>query len=183
MPGSDNEVDRLLDRIKNDLPVSNCKGQKFIPRHDLRECLTRQKFGRVLDYHAIDILKLRTIEKSYLAIFVILWLIGKATSITSFIRRNDLSDAHLPFRNPDNWPDSCKEFFGAFFKLQWEFCAEEFNPDRLDDKELEDQSILPILTQDPLKEGPDSWTYKIQIHPDYNSLTPAVSRVVLQNHA
>ncbi|KNG49609.1 mitosis inhibitor protein kinase swe1 [Stemphylium lycopersici] len=174
MPGSENEVGRVLDHIINHLPVSNHKAQKFIPRYSLKGYLTREKIEKILNIYAIDILKSGTIEKSYLAVFAILLRIDEATSIPSFIRRNDLSDTHLPFRNSDHWPDPCKRFFAKFSRLQWEFCVEDFAPDRLDDKELDDQSILPILTQKPLKEGPDSWTYKIQIHPDYNSLTPVL---------
>jgi serine/threonine protein kinase len=136
--------------------------------------MTYERTGKLLESCCGDSLKCKTIHAEYLAVFVILLQIGQPAFILHFIQHKRFRDRFLPFDNFESWPAVCRQLFSDFYEKQWEFCAEEFTL-HLDDTVFDPRSIIPIVFQEELKGGPDSWTFKIRIHPDYNCLLSSVS--------
>jgi hypothetical protein len=128
---------------------------------------------RLLKITCVNSLKWEAVCNKYLTVFAILLSIDQAPYIVHFLRFNYLADAFLPFNDQSNWPLTCRKFFEAFDKIQWEFCAQELGSDDLDDKEFDSRIIVPIMSREPFKSG-DSRTSKVEVHPDYNCLSPAV---------
>jgi hypothetical protein len=172
---SDNEIwiDHVLRHINKNLRVTACDNRSFIPRHALRRFLTHDMVKKLLKITCMNSLKWEAVCNKYLTVFVILLSIDQGAYIMHFLRYNYLADAFLPFNDQTNWPLTCRKFFEAFDKIQWEFCAQELGSDDLDDKEFDSRIIVPIISREPLKSG-DSRTSKVEVHPDYNCLSPAV---------
>lgn len=165
-----------IDQLRKHIDEHACftfDGQKFVPKRALREYLKQDKIKKFLDLYNVPRHKWEAISNDYLAVFVILLLIGHGPYILSFLPYDNLSDTFLPFLNSENWPAGSKALFKDFERTQWVFCAQELRSDRLDDKWFDPNLILSITSKIPLKSS-DSKTYKIEIHPDYNLLSPNV---------
>jgi hypothetical protein len=153
------------------------KKSSFVPITPLREHLDRNKIRQFLGYcgqqrHLCD-----EIHTGYLAIYVILLHIGESDRINRFLRSKRFADCSLPFEKLAHLPDGCDEaFFEKFDKIQWAFCAWRFGPDSLEEKWMDERTVIPFTAGKPLKKGRDSSTYKVSIHSDYNQLVPKVSR-------
>ena len=113
-----------------------------------------------------------------LRVFSILILTGNIDAIPSFSDLK-LSDDCLPFRKREDiietWPldelglDSLDVM--VIWNLQWQFCAAEFSEAMANRTiHFDDMMILPIVEKTTLKPGDFHSTYRIKVHPDYNSL-------------
>jgi hypothetical protein len=151
---------------------STTQQHKFIPRATLQNYLTPNRLRKLLDSHG----ELEAIQTGYLAVFAILILIGKGIYITRFIPHDNLDDQHLPFQHFEGWPDDdCLDFKEQFFKAQWQFCAQPLKIRRLNDTRLSPDVIVPITRRTLLKKGIVSSIYVVDIHPEYDLLSSAVS--------
>ncbi|KAH8707100.1 hypothetical protein GQ44DRAFT_691570 [Phaeosphaeriaceae sp. PMI808] len=167
---SNDEIDHVLRHIE-DIKVKTYDGRLFVPRRVLHNYLTPERIKKLLEITTSQSLKWEVVRTKYLAVFMILLTIDRGIYITHFIRHNHLADAFLPFQNEGNWPSDFRMFFEKFEQAQGEFCAQVLSSDTLDDKDLGEKIVVPIIACEVLKEG-DSKTSKVQIHPDYNRMAP-----------
>ena len=144
---------------------------EFIPRATIRDYLTPNQLRKLLDNHG----ELEVVQTGYLVVFAILVFIGKGIYITRFIPHNHLDDERLPFQHFEGWPDDCLYFKEEFFKAQWQFCAQPLKIRRLNDTRLSPEVIVPITRRMLLNKGVVSSTYVVDIHPEYDLLSGAVS--------
>jgi hypothetical protein len=175
------QVERIIKRIEQ-LPVLayddpfQPNGRPFISRHVLQQELSRDRIKKLLDYRLIRNVDVGTIYDHYICVFGILLQIGKYEHIPYFIEHDHFSDDWLPFRDSAGWFDEHRDdFFSAFYKHQWAFCARTFRLGRLDNIQIQEDRILPIIDKSTLKKGSDSLVQKVEIHSDYNELVPKVS--------
>ncbi len=114
------------------------------------------------------------IKRKYAKVFCILLLIGRGRYINSFVRRDNLSDGHLPFDGrPPSFPPSSStapNFFEEFCDKQWGFCTPVFEENMF--KGFETKEILPIIYRRKLAGGGSATTYEIKLHDEYNLLNP-----------
>ena len=117
---------------------------------------------------------LSTIKNHYAKVFSILLCIGKGGYIDYFARYESLNDQKLPFdERPQYFPSTASvegDFFSSFYEQQWMFCAATFTYKR--HNEWQARRILPIVCKEELSGGGSAITYKIDLHPAYNSLYP-----------
>ena len=148
----------------------------FISREKLRNYLLRdENLENLLDALNIPLVNLEDIRNYYLRIFVILIQLNRAQKVLSFIGNPSLTDRYLPFRNKDLWPQECQEFFEEFFIQQWEYCVKKWKTGRLTGFKLENEALLPIVTEKILRDGSNSCTREIEVYHEYNCLDKLVS--------
>lgn len=155
--------------------------RSFVPNDTLRgpsgffsEHITRS----LLDYYySINVqIHWRRVQDSFLAVFSTLITIGKASHLHHFMKDRKMTDQNLPFTSPDGWHNECCSFFDDFYNAQWQFCAQSFDTDWMNETRLDDgHVILPIIDHECLKAGPDAYTYRIKLHPSYDRLQEKVS--------
>jgi hypothetical protein len=174
------QVEHIIKRIDR-LPVlafddpSQPDGRPFISRHALQQELSRDRIKKLLDYHLIRTVDVGTIYEHYICVFGILITIGKYEYIPYFVTHEHFSDDRLPFRDSADWFDEFRDdFFSAFYKSQWAFCAQKFRLGRLDNLQIQEDRILPFVDKRVIKKGSDSLVEKVEVHPDYNELVKKV---------
>lgn len=178
---SDVEVFRQKIRYESKMGVSNldpATEESYVPIGALRSYLTVEVIRNLLTSVALDytIQQCRTIRHDYIIVFSILAFIGQLASLPQFLGNYDkLSDRNLPFTQSTDWGHACLSFFERFSKVQWMLCASSLQ--RLDGISIDNRRILPIEIRSVLKHGPDSYTYLIWVHPDYNRLVEQVGKV------
>jgi hypothetical protein len=104
-------------------------------------------------------------------IFAILLLIGRGPYIEHFIQRG-IDDLRLPFDAlPNDIPVPARDpdFFPAFYRCQWQFCAHVFEQSYNRSK-LRNETVLPITSIRDIRSGPNVDVVSIVIHPAYNKL-------------
>lgn len=152
----------------------------FIPRDSLYRYLSGSNLKNLLSGLEIPIRCLDSIENNFWLVFTILIQINQANSISNFIENYELKDYYLPFHRNDvaKWPKECHHFFDQFYARQWEYCVRKWGSsgeDKLTGFKLAEEALLPIVEETPLREGSNSRTFKINLHPEYNGLSPDVS--------
>ncbi|CAI6340153.1 unnamed protein product [Periconia digitata] len=181
MSGRDSDVVDYRDFLRtSEVSVVDLQPQKdrpesrsFVPADAVKRHLSKPVLRNLLAYYNIPATSLIHIQQSYIFVFTILIVIGKGGELSRFLQWDSLADHRLPFRRNDRsaWPPECRNFFSEFYKAQWKFCAHTFRHG-MNDTRLDDEVILPYLSREVLKMGPDSCTYKVEIHPSYNELIP-----------
>ncbi|KAF2687076.1 kinase-like protein [Lentithecium fluviatile CBS 122367] len=151
-------------------PSSPQERRAFVPEDDLHGYLSESTIRRLLSCYNLSATECTSIRGDYLIVFTILIYIGKGIHIAQFLAHERLSDRFLPLLNDHDLPHGCKDFFDRFYEAQWRFCAQRLRIGRLNDTQLDDRRIIPILESEALHEGPDSCTYKVKVHPSYNQL-------------
>ncbi|OCL14632.1 kinase-like protein [Glonium stellatum] len=116
----------------------------------------------------------RTIRERFAKVFAILLCIGYGNFIKLFAQDDDLSDKKLPFTNcPTAFPRvgvSDEQFFTPFYNQQWMFCVPPLTYEPR--SRWPARRILPIIKKRQIGDGGSAKTYKIEVHPDYNQLSP-----------
>lgn len=158
---------------------SGASNRPFTSRRVLQQYLSPEGIGQFLELYKLGDLNANVINQHYVAVFATLIQIGKPEKIVYFYRHDHFADEHLPFRERQSWPQECHAFFDDFQRAQWVFCAQELRRDRLYNKRIDPERIIPIISRTHLKQGPDATVYKVEVHPDYNSLVRRVSTVHL----
>lgn len=109
------------------------------------------------------------VTDGYMLGFATLVLIGAGQYIETFIQRDDLKDAKMPFTaaRPRGWPNSPQrpDLFQEFQKQQWVFCPASM--DSKTKKVWEKERILPITSKEEIAVNSGADTFKITIHEDY----------------
>ncbi|PSN67390.1 hypothetical protein BS50DRAFT_553398 [Corynespora cassiicola Philippines] len=144
----------------------------FVPAHVIKDYLTQECTKHLLDDLCRTHTNYEAVRNRYGAVFSILNWIGKGTLILFFTEHLHLSDAYLPFRTKETWPLAGCDFFDEFYKAQWHFCAMRLHKDLLHESTVHPEHIIPIISSEPLKKGPDSSTFKIDLPSGYG---PTVS--------
>ncbi|KAF2735007.1 kinase-like protein [Polyplosphaeria fusca] len=157
-------------------------GRCFVPISKLRNCLTSSRIKGLLKDFDLPPNKWEVIRTRYLLVFATLCSFLEGASITHFIQYDYFADDQLPFTQPGNWPHSCKHLFDKFVKAQWKFCPRRFDQHGLHDTRIGFDRILPFTSRTPLKRGPCSSTYRVDIHPDYDSLHQVDDRAGNHTH-
>ena len=155
-------------------PSSPDARRAFVPIHVLQRYLDKPRIERLLSYFHRSAADWRWIQSDYLAVFAVLITIDKGAYITHFTWHDHLADDRLPSISASDLPPDCRSFFPQFAAARWRFCAQTLRKGRLNEKRFPPETIIPITSYRPLKEGPDSSTYKVKIHPDYNQLADKV---------
>ena len=158
----------------------------FIPKELLHRYLSRKNLLKLLSALHIPAGCLDSIENNLLRVFVILIQIERASSISSFVESSDVKDSNLPFHEKDisKWPEDCHDFFDEFYNRQWEYCVKKWGikgEDKLTGFKLPEKALLPIVNETILRNGSNSRTLKIGLHPDYNGLRQDVSAQSLES--
>lgn len=140
----------------------------FVPITALRSYLTCENISKLLRSYHLPHHNWKTIQQDYIIIFTILISIGKVPYLQYFLEGR--SDAHLPFRpsEAEDWHFECRKFFTEFSDAQWQFCAQNLEPNRLNGRRIDDKVILPFTKQRRIKHGKD--VYEVEAHPAYNQL-------------
>lgn len=113
----------------------------------------------------------KDINGGYERIFAILLLIGRGPYIEQFIQ-SGVGDLRLPFDAlPNDLPVLAgdPDFFSAFFRCQWQFCAHVFEQSYNRSK-LRNEAVLPVTSMRGIRSGPNVDVMMIVIHPAYNRL-------------
>ena len=101
-------------------------------------------------------------------VFCILFLIGRARYIQTFIEYDSLSDSSLPFYSaPPDFPKD-DNFFVEFHAEQWRFCAPTVRP--RGNLRYGDDHILPFLELEKRGAGRTGTVYMVKIHRDHDKL-------------
>ncbi|KAF2115660.1 hypothetical protein BDV96DRAFT_492255, partial [Lophiotrema nucula] len=156
--------------ISSDNPSSTSPNRPFIPYPALSAYLMNDQIRGLLDYCAQSTVDCATIRQGYLLVFAIILSINQGAYLPYFLQSDELADEHLPFTHSQNWPEPCTQIFEQFFKAQWRFCAFKLRKSRLNDTQIQDECIVPIVKKVGLKDGGISSTYRVDIHPAYNLL-------------
>ncbi|KAI9793927.1 MAG: hypothetical protein M1816_007179 [Peltula sp. TS41687] len=149
----------------------------FVPEPDLQDYFDdSNRLRRILRaiYPSSGLIPVHgtTIKNHYVKVFAILLCIGKGCYIEHFIRHDSLNDQRLPFdERPHYFPSTGsgdRNFFSSFYDWQWMFCAPTFS--YKGQNVWQARRILPILSKEEISGGGSAVTYKIDLHPAYNSL-------------
>lgn len=104
-----------------------------------------------IDYQIVEI------REQYLRIFSILvWISTTGRSYVRYLKhfvRNGRDDNSLPFTGrPDFFPNAndSEIFWTAFFENQWMFCPVQLGPNRLNNRNLHANQILPLTIGEEL---------------------------------
>jgi hypothetical protein len=156
---------------------SPASGRLFVPKQALRSYLTPNKIETLHRSCRRPTSHSEKVRNYYLAVFAILFEIGKGKYILHFIPYDGFADEFLPFDEftKKKWPHDCRKFFDKFYDTQWEFCAQQLKAGRLENKRMDPKRIIPIIAKVCLKGGPNANILKIKVHPDYNELVSKVS--------
>jgi hypothetical protein len=150
------------------MPLQLLESHLKAPRR-LRQILSALFPGnRSLPIQPDDILHLDIVR-----IFAILILIDKGRYIKTIAHHPNIKDKFLPFlEEPRHFPrlaDGDTSIWSAFYKKQFQFCPHLFTH-VVTDTELEDDTILPIITKEPLPSGGSATICKIKLHAEYDHL-------------
>ena len=150
----------------------------FVAHSDVRDYLKPDVIGNILASKHIPHPgnTICAIQNEFQLVFTILAYIGELAYLPQFLA-NRLADNKLPFLHEEEWdaaPD-CRKFFAAFSAAQWKFCAQRLDRNQPNNFRIHDKAILPMRILEELKHGPDSFTYKIWVHPAYTNLVQKVS--------
>jgi hypothetical protein len=124
-----------------------------------------------------------TVLNGYTRVFAILIDIGKGHFIEEFVKHDSLSDQKLPFEvAPPQFPHDANnsEFFTKFHEHQWKFCPYIFVRNKIN-AELNKRYILPIVSKEWIAEGGSSTVYKIELHPEYDTLVTDAEQVKINS--
>ena len=168
-----NDFLAYIDRSREIAITPSGEKRKFVPIGALKSYLTPSNIRELLNVIIGPSNRIETenVVENFLRVFAILISIDKASYIHRFYENpSRLADSNLPFTNDHDWHKDCQPFFKEFHAKQWQFCAQEFKTDWMNDTLLNDERILPIIQIDRLKFGTDSSVYQIQLHPEYNLL-------------
>ena len=100
-------------------------------------------------------------------------------TIASFDSSSEEIDIRLPFRNLEDWPSDCRYPFKAFHEKQRQFCVSDPEASKLFDTHFDDKAVLPFISTTQLRKGTNSSTFKVKVHPEYDSLVGDVSKTFI----
>jgi hypothetical protein len=150
----------------------------FLPFPKLRELFldherTTKLLQSVFGFDRPPPIDARNISRGYERIFAILLLIGRGAYIGHFVH-SGIDDSRLPLHAlPEDVPIPSRdpEFFSAFYKCQWQFCAHTFEKS-YNRSQLRNETVLPITSIRVIRTASNADLVQINIHPAYNRLSP-----------
>lgn len=117
----------------------------------------------------------KDVAENCIRILCILFLIGKAKFIETFVQHKDLHDCHLPFlQKPFNFPSDPSDnegqaFFREFHRTQWRFCSPVVTP--LSHCTFPSDAIFPFMQWNIEARGRSGIVYKAILHSKHNGLS------------
>lgn len=146
----------------------------FVPPSVLTKYWTREKVDIILGYEQANS---EMILSSFSRVFSILVYIGQPQEITWFCKHHRyLDDVQLPLYEP-SFPSACS-WIDSFVTTQWMFIPLILTGDRIFERVLPPQTILPVEYVKPLtrqRGGQDTATlWEVQVHPEANKVTSKV---------
>ncbi|RFN47668.1 serine/threonine protein kinase [Fusarium flagelliforme] len=143
----------------------------------LSDYWTQGKVDAILGYEQSSS---EMIVRCFSQVFSILVYIGQPHEITWFCRDvRQLDDTRLPF-DTTSFPPAC-QWQGSFLRTQWMFIPLILTEEKIFDRVLPPQTILPVNYVKPLTErcgGQDTAVlWEVQVHPEANRSQPVVFKI------
>lgn len=143
----------------------------FVPPSALTNYWTQDKVDSILGCEQSNS---EMIVSSFSHVFSILVYIGQPQEITWFCKhRGYLDDVKLPFYN-SSFPRACR-WTDRFLATQWMFIPLILTGDKIFNRVLPPQTILPVNYVKPLTkqfDGQDTATlWEVKVHPEANKVT------------
>lgn len=143
----------------------------YIPYCALKEYWTREKIAKVLTewklYFIVD-----TIRSRYLRTFSLLVYTNQVANLSEFTKYN-LNDDKFPLEHlPWQWPKNFGSLFDSIKNEQWMFFPLLFDPQDLDDVDVNNSQLLPVEKYDAISgaQGAAATVYTISIEQSCNFL-------------
>jgi hypothetical protein len=174
----------LRDKI-DDLRSKNHNNNNFVPKDALNQVMTLEAIQRVLSEGKIERHKhqdiAKHIQRGNSRIFGILVRIGYVDFVVEFIKLDQYQiqsslDQKLPFREEYLSKILSANVAKKFYREQWEYAAPIFQKSILP-RDLDEQTILPICTEEQIAVGGFGTVYEIKIHRAHNGFEGASDRV------
>lgn len=143
----------------------------YVPPSVLTDYWTREKVDNILGYEQSDG---EMIVRYFCRVFSILVYIGQPQEITWFYKSHKhLDDTRLDF-DETCFPCAC-QWIDSFLTFQWMFIPLILTEDKIFNRVLPPQTILPVKYVKPLTTqygGQDTATIlEVQVHPEANRVT------------
>ncbi|MCJ1396370.1 hypothetical protein MMC18_009260 [Xylographa bjoerkii] len=156
------------------LRVRNPESRYFVPYQQYHDFMTKDRIrqglidSNITTYHLLEITK--CIVEGARQIFGILILLRRTSYITKFIESDQFQgqlpniDHKLPFRRELLEKILPGALAAEFYEKQWEFTSPVFSR-RMIPRSLDDDSILPTLTDEIVGEGGFGTVHEVTLHP------------------
>lgn len=148
----------------------------YVPLSALQKFWEPARISSVLSAfpHRLDI-SVGLITRSYLRIFSTLVYADPdaVRTLEDLFISHNFTDEKLPWGSrPREWPNTpfFKKLFKKFARDQWQFFPLHFHPDRLHNRLIRDQHVLPIRFTEEIAQGTAASVRAFAILPEYNDL-------------
>lgn len=122
-----------------------------------------------------------TIREDYLRVLSMLVYGDEISHLSASFLSTNLHDGQLPLSKPSlQWPNAplYAKLFDSISSCQWHFFPFIFDRNRLLNRRLAPEHVLPILSREVIQEGEVADVYKIILDDTYNALVEQVGHTI-----